>query len=291
LVAQGQHRQHISLDIAGFTVALHTDDSAAARRIRERYGAFLTTGRPSQLSISLKITPGALFIQAGPGPWVIESSYGRERLTFRSFTERGEVDLHNGQGWLEMDPSAHVENFLRVVYAWLCLQNGALLLHASGVIREGRGYVFFGPSGAGKSTISELAAATGDVVSDDLVIIRWQPGGCTLHGVPFKGQFSDAPRANQSAPLQGLYRLRQDTGHFLQPLSPGKAVAELVAAAPFVVAEPGLAEQLIAICSRVAGTTLVRQLHFTRDDGFWKVIDGFEQRVPASASPDGRAGY
>jgi hypothetical protein len=261
-------------------------------RLRRRYATFLTPD-PQRVDsrIDVRVRPGARYIEAEPGPWVIESSYSQERLTFRSFTEQGEVDLRRGEGWLELHPSAHVENFLRVLFAWLCLQNNAILLHSAGVIRQGRGYVFFGPSGAGKTTTSYLAAQTADVVSDDLTIIRLEQGRCWLYGVPFKGELSDAPRANQHAPLFGLYRLRQDTTHYLEPLSSVRGVAELVAAAPFVVSELNLSQQLMALCQQIVATVPVQELHFSRDDGFWKVIDGLDQRLPAAASPNGRAGY
>lgn len=269
-------------------VALETQDEHVADRIRQRYAAFLDPTADPQFIIHLKITPGALFIQPEPGPWVIESSYRQEELTYRSYTEQGHIHLQSGEGWLEMAPTAHIENFLRVAYAWLCLQRGGLLLHAAGAIRNGQGFVFFGPSGAGKTTTSRLAARTADVVSDDLVIIRCDNGGCTLHGVPFKGELSDAPRANQSAPLAGLYRLRQDTGHYLEPIPRVKAVAELAAASPFVVREPALSDRLLEVCNRIAKIVPVQQLHFRRDDGFWKVIDGREHALPQTASPNGR---
>jgi hypothetical protein len=276
------------INIANIAVALETQDDQVAERIRDRYAAFLEQTAPPRFIIRLTIIPGALFMQPEPGPWVIESSYSQEQLIYRSYTERGQIHLQSGEGWLEMAPTAHVENFLRVAYAWLCLQNGGLLLHAAGAIRNGQGFVFFGPSGAGKTTTSRLAARTADVVSDDLVIIRCDNGGCTLHGVPFKGELSDAPRANQSAPLAGLYRLRQDTGHYLEAIPRMQAVAELAAASPFVVREPALSDRLLEVCNRIAKTVPVQQLHFRRDDGFWKVIDGREQSLPETASADGR---
>jgi hypothetical protein len=276
------------ISIANMAVALETEDEHVAERIRHRYAAFLDPTAAPRFVITLEITPGALFIPPEPGPWVIESSYSQDKLTFLSYTERGQVNLQTGVGWLEMAPTAHIENFLRVAYAWLCLQNGGLLLHAAGAIRNGHGFVFFGPSGAGKTTTSRLAARTADVVSDDLVIIGCDDGRCTLHGVPFKGELSDAPRANQSAPLVGLYRLRQDTGHYLEPIPRVKAVAELAAASPFIVREPALADRLLEVCSRIAKTVPVQQLHFRRDDGFWKVIDGREQSLSQTASANGR---
>lgn len=268
----GQFQHQILIKIAVFVVALHTNDAGVAQRLEKRYHEFLASNETPQISVTLKIVPGALYIEPKPGPWIIDSSYENNRLTYWSYQERGEVDLISGQGCLEMDPSAPVDNFLRTVFAWLCVTNDALLLHSAGVIRDGLGYVFFGPSGAGKTTTSRLASKTAHVVSDDLVIIRCSEGGCTLHGVPFKGELSEAPRANQQAPLKGLYRLRQDTSHYLEPIPHVRAVADLVAASPFIVREKQLSDQLMKVCSKIVQCVPVQQLHFKRDDGFWKVI-------------------
>ena len=268
----GQFQHQILIKIATFVVALNTSNSGVAQRLENRYEEFLASNETPQISVTLKIVPGALYIQPKPGPWVIETSYEEERLTYCSYQERGEVDLISGQGYLEMDTMAPVDNFLRTVFAWLCVTNDALLLHSAGVIRDGFGYVFFGPSGAGKTTTSRLASKTAHVVSDDLVIIRCSEGGCTLHGVPFKGELSEAPRANQQAPLKGLYRLRQDTSHYLEPIPHIKAIADLVAASPFVVREKRLSDQLMKVCSKIVQCVPVQQLHFKRDDGFWKVL-------------------
>lgn len=286
----GQCQHQILINIANFVVALNTNDTEVAQRIQERYHEFLGTDERPQISVTLKIVPGALYIEPKPGPWIIESSYSAERLTYCSYQERGEVDLVSGLGYLEMDPTAHIENFLRTVYAWLCVQNDALLLHSAGVIRDGFGYVFFGPSGAGKTTTSRLASKTAHVVSDDLVIIQSGENGCTLYGVPFKGELSEAPRANQQAPLRGLFRLRQDTSHYLEPLPHVKAVADLIAASPFIVRERQLSDQLVSVCNKIARYVPVQQLHFKRDDGFWKVIIDEQQskEIPETASANGR---
>jgi hypothetical protein len=227
-LTDAKQEHHILINIADFAVCLVTEEEYVAQRIRSRYHEFLGSTETPLITIELKIIPGAIFIEPEPGQFIIEASYEGDHLTYKSYLERGEVDLIEGRGYLEMSPQASVENLLRAVYAWFCIRNDALLLHSAGVIRDGDGYVFFGPSGAGKTTTSRLAARTALVVSDDLVIIRCDESGGTLYGVPFKGQVSDAPRANQKAPIKGIFRLRQDTSHYIEPLSPIKAVADLV---------------------------------------------------------------
>lgn len=276
--------QKILLDIAGFVVALETNDETIARRITARYQQFLGAGAATapHFTITIQPAPGALFVPIQPGNWVIESDYDNQHVTYRSYRERGEIDVRSGLGQLEMAPTADIENFLRVAYAWLCIHNNALLLHAGGLLRhvDQCGYVFFGPSGAGKTTSTGLSAARGAVLSDDLVIIRCHNEHCTLHGVPFRGEMADAPRANQQAPLKGIFRLRQDTAHFVKPLPRTVAVAELAAASPFVVGNPHLNDQLITVCHTIARHTPIQELHFKKDDGFWDAIDEYFTHLP-----------
>ena len=270
----------ITLDIAGCIVALKTEEDAVAKRIFSRYRDFLSTDKPPLVEIDIKILPGARFIEPKPGPWIIEVEFDNGNLSYQSYLERAEVDFSSGYGTLEMTPEAKIENFLRTVIAWLCINNNSVLLHAAGVIRNGSGYVFFGPSGAGKTTTSRIAAKSSDVVSDDLVVIRLENGIGRLYGVPFRGELSEAPRANQNAPLQAIFRLRQDTDHYIEWISPVKAVADLVASSPFVVQELSLSNLLIEVCSKISKSVPILTLHFKRDDGFWKVIDEHFENVP-----------
>ncbi len=273
----------IKLDIADYAIVLQTKSEAMAERLRSRYVDFLADEGDPVATITLNVIPGAEFLELIPGPWIIESAYSDSGLTYRSYLEQGAVDWTTRQGYLDMHPEAHIENFLRVVYAWLCLQDGGLLLHAAGLIRDDAGYVFFGPSGAGKTTTTRLSADQSEILSDDLVILRCTGDECILHGVPFKGDYSDAPRANQRAPLKAIFRLKQDSAHYLEPLPHVTAVAELVASSPFIVRDLGLSQKLISVCQHIAKTVPVQLMHFRRDNGFWRVIDEHYQDLPETA--------
>jgi hypothetical protein len=182
-----------------------------------------------------------------------------------------------GRGELTLRPQGDPENFLRVWYAWRCLDEGALLLHASGAVRGGRGYVFFGPSGSGKTTTARLSLEAGcTVLSDDLVILKKQVGVWHACGVPFRGELPEAPRTNLAAPARGIFILVKHPEHGTTPAPFPEALARLAACVPFVMSRPLGAQAVTAICADLAGSVPVRYLRFRRDPGFWRVIDGLE---------------
>lgn len=265
----------VPVSIADIRVRLLVDDAEMVERARRHYAAFLDeTGAAPAVTLKVEVRAGARFVPIEPGPWIMNVAHQAGRITFESYLEAGEADLNKGHGQVVMAPEGSLENFLRVLYAWLCFRQGGLLLHAAGVIRDGCGYVFFGPSGAGKTTTTRLSEGLAQVLSDDLVIIRRRDGRYVLYGVPFRGERVEAPRLNAQAPLAGLFRLRKDQRHAVVPLSGAEGVAELMAAAPFVVADRAAAAELMNVCSALMAAVPVRALHFRRDDGFWRVIRG-----------------
>ena len=273
----------IYINIADLTTCLHTTDEVLASRLRLRYGQFLDESKPTpHLDIKIETVPDALYVEPEPGDWVIDIEYRENTLHYRSYMEQGYVNLETGQGCLQMNPKSYVENFLRVAYAWLCLRHDALLLHASGMIRHSDqlGYVFFGHSGAGKTTTTRLSETTASILSDDLIIIRTNEHGCTLHGVPFRGVYGDPPRANQQAPLKGIFRLNQADEHKLERLPRSIGVAELAGSAPFVNNKPVVIEHLMMVCGTIADKVDLLRLHFKKDNQFWNVIDGYYQNIP-----------
>lgn len=282
----------LTLCIADWHVTLRLDgcDAATRARIAERYAAFVVATQPTALSIHVRVEPGPAYIPFDLAPtWQIRTAARDGRIEFESHLEKGwivdpatsaMVDRAAGtcpersrrEGALVLRPRGDPENFLRVLYAWLCLDHDALLLHACGVIREGRGYVFFGPSGSGKTTTARLSQEH-IVLSDDLVILKKVAGKYRVFGVPFRGDLPAAPRTNASADLHGIFALVKDTQHSIAPLAVSEAVARLSACVPFVMAQPASVRRVIEICVDLAARVPVRALHFRRDAGFWKLID------------------
>lgn len=266
----------LSISIAGWPVVLEISECEACvrERLAEHYVAFAVPVQRGAPTIRLSVEPGTKFIPLISGTnWEIRSAMRQGRIEFTSYYESGWMDCGSDQGLLVMRPGGDPENYLRVLYAWRCIQAGSLLLHASGVIRNGRGYVFFGPSGSGKTTIARLAQDE-TVLSDDLVIIKKENERFCVFGVPFRGDMVEGPRTNAAADLVGVYALAKDGENRISEMPRAEAVARLAACAPFVMEQPGNAAKVMGICAELVAAVPVRRLHFTRDGGFWEAIDG-----------------
>lgn len=227
--------------------------------------------------IQARVEAGENFLPFRPGSLLVRTNRHDVRIEFESYREKGWYDLIEKRGELILRPDGNPENYLRTIYAWRCLAHKALLVHASGVIRNGRGYVFFGPSGSGKTTTAKLSPDA-IILSDDLVILQREDVDGRLsvrvYGVPFRGEMIEAGRANASAPLAGLYTLVKDSQHRLAELDHIEAAARLTACVPFVMSQPENAQRVLALCEEITRFVRVKTLHFKRDTGFWKVIDG-----------------
>ena len=120
----------------------------------------------------------------------------------------------------------NIEN--RIFSAWLG-SLGDIILHASGVIFDGKGYCFAGDPGAGKSTLAAaLASDPGiTVLGEDQVVLRYlkdrfwifgapwhlNPEMCSPEGIPLSKMFfldrSLEPGAHLISPLDGITRILQ----------------------------------------------------------------------------------
>lgn len=269
----------LELVIAGIHTAMEIADPPMRAWARGRYAEFLTEPSPAAGAVRVQVVTGARFLEFRPGPLRIETSVEGSRLTYRSYVDAGWFDLETGDGSLQLAPEIDVENFLRVVYAHQCLRHRGLLLHAASVIRNGQGYVFFGASGSGKTTAARLSLQN-TVLSDDLAMVGLRDDGWKLFGVPFHGQFADAPPCNAVAPLAGVFALSKAEAHLIEPLERADAVQQLVACVPFVMQSPVRAKQVLDLCAALATQVPTARLFFRRDPGFWEVVD--EARLASS---------
>jgi len=104
-------------------------------------------------------------------------------------------------------------NFRQIFSAMIPLFD-AIMLHCSGLIRNGKALLFFAPNSGGKSTV--IQNNSGDpILNDDQVIIRKSGATIIAHGTPF----SILTSGPVSAPVGGLFLLEQSLEFNLQPIN------------------------------------------------------------------------
>lgn len=112
--------------------------------------------------------------------------------------------------WEDRFAKTALSSMLRIVFAQAILPHGAVSVHSSVVVNDGKAFLFMGKSGTGKSTHSSmwLRHIEGSwLLNDDNPILRVTENGSTVYGSPWSGK--TPCYRNEGAPVAGIVRLRQ----------------------------------------------------------------------------------
>ncbi len=264
----------LELDLAGWRIRLACRPAALETRVAGAYAPFLAPadGAPDAhvdlawVGDAPRPLPAADLLPAADGDaWRLDAAGMAARIGRDARAATVTFDA--------AAPAAALEYFLRVLVALLADREGGLLLHAAALRVAGRVHLFTGPSGSGKSTVAALSPAA-VTLNDDLVLLRRTGGRWIAHGTPFwNAETLDRGGQTASGPVAGIYRLVQDRDVYLEPLSRAAATAELAANCPVVNGDPAALPGLMVRCRDLAGAVPVARLHFSRDPGFWELID------------------
>ncbi|MGN0233574.1 MAG: hypothetical protein ACI4B5_04010 [Bacteroidaceae bacterium] len=118
-----------------------------------------------------------------------------------------------------------------MAYAFSTAEHQTLLVHASVIRCEGRGYMMTAPSGTGKSTHTRLwydNIPGCDLMNDDNPVLRIVDGSPIVYGSPWSGK--TPCYRNVSAPVGALVRIRQRPSNSIRLMKPVEALAELLPA-------------------------------------------------------------
>jgi hypothetical protein len=198
-------------------------------------------------------------------------------LKVRSYGFVGWVSLEEAEGEIALARSEYergewsVENYLRICTAWKAVREGGVLLHGASLVRSGKAWIFIGPSGSGKSTLARSARG-GQVVSDDLTLVRRSPSGFRVEATPFRGTYQGGEPVKGSFPVGGICRILQSTENRISPCPPDQAMANLLASSPFVVDQLERSPEILGSLRTLNVTHPVSYLHFSLDGDFWDVL-------------------
>jgi hypothetical protein len=165
-------------------------------------------------------------------------------------------------------------NLLRACLAWRLLDHGAALLHAAGLVVEGRAFLLVGPQGAGKSTWAALGEQAGArVLSDDLVLVdTGGPAGPQALGAPFRSTHVHAAYRPGRFPLAAVLFPRHGRPPSWERAAPLVARARILANLPFVAEGMERDARVGRLVESLLDAVPCRELTFDRDPGFVELL-------------------
>jgi hypothetical protein len=255
-----------AVEIAGTGCRLHCNDQFFSALLAARYADFpVTSGAALAVDVTVTAPAAPDVVATWSGP------YARVRGGDRSIAIEGlgftaAFDERAGRGSITQPPDPEpLETLLTAVYASRLLSRGGCMLHAAAIVGRAGALVFFGPSGSGKTTVSELV---GDgVVTDEITAIRPTSQGYVVSSVPWRGR----PR---TAPLAGLFRLRQAPTTSFTRLSPLETVRHLLPSAFFCRGDAREIARFFETAASLARAVPAYDMNFTCDRGFWDAVPG-----------------
>ena len=146
-----------------------------------------------------------------------------------------------------------LNNALMILYAFRTAALGTLEMHASVVIKDGKGYLFLGKSGTGKSTHSRqwLERFPGtELLNDDNPVVRAEADGAIrVYGSPWSGK--TPCYRNLDVPVGAFVRIRQSPQNRATRLKLVEAYASLYSSCSGLKAERKIADGLHATLEQV----------------------------------------
>ena len=279
----------IDLVIAGKRIRLQSDEGISLRP-DERFAAF-TNAEGSDPDLTIEVKPGRASIPAGAAKVfnapLLEDAPGGPQQSGEPFWEvaadekatyvmvtlkepvrfpvliipRGKMpwQLFADETGIEINPLPYPVDGL-ILY-FLTSLKGDIMIHGSGVICDGRGWIFTGKSGSGKTTMAKIFDSSGDrVVHDDRLILVKEGAGWMMHSTPVYR--NDEPR---SAEVDHLWIISHGKSNISTPLSGAEAAGLILANCIQQNWDREASAQLMASVTDLAATVKVSRLSFLPD--------------------------
>lgn len=159
-------------------------------------------------------------------------------------------------------------------------QEKAFIIHSTGVIKNGLGYLFFGPPGSGKSTIAGLSGKF-TVLHDDMNLVTIHDHNASVEGVPFNPKLINRTKAH--GPVSAIFSLHKHDAAKIEKRTPAELIEKLLPETflplPVLSKNRTQAFQYMISCVRALSNRVPYfRLYFKKDDGFWNLIEKMEDK-------------
>lgn len=268
-----QRNGSLVLCIGGIPVLILSESYEFMAQTEKRYANFVTTDVAPVFKIQVNILSEEMVPNLAPDVEKPEVTFdnGTQRGTFAWQGLSGEFDFGMREARMSCSLTpAGLNSFLRFIFSVILLKEQGFLVHASGLVKNGVGYIFPGKSGAGKTTITQLSPDA-TLLSDDLPLVKIG-GTPVIFGTPFWGGLAVAGEKT-STTLAGIYFPIKDKENYVERLTPKKAFEKLLPNAVFFFKNEKFSKQLFKLCFDFATNIPGYELHFLPEPSFWECIN------------------
>jgi hypothetical protein len=298
----------ICITVGGLCFELVSDGAPILHEITEPYRNFTSGpsdhGNPETVRVRVTLgeiePPGGQVIFDG-GSWrllargnerslVFQTRFMTEPLYEARFRARArEVELTCSPRLLESaDGVTSIRSYFRYpldqVLAMYLLGDSGLIIHAAGVVRDGRALVFAGVSGAGKSTLIRLATAWSGALAlnDDRILLRIQDDTVMAYGTPWPGEAAVAE--NQHAEAGALLFLEKGQDNRVRAISHRETLARLLPTVSLPWFDPEQLEAGLRACDAMIRRVPAAVFTFRPEEKALDVLDVFLAQPPDPSS-------
>lgn len=148
-----------------------------------------------------------------------------------------------------------------LILYYLTVISGDIMIHASGINIQGRGYLFSGVSGRGKTTIAKIWDSVGArIIHDDRLIIKNTGGSYRMFNTPVYDD--DEPLDSQ---LDRIFIIEHGVRNNIIPVRGASAVTQVIANCIQHNWDPELIARFLGSVSIMCSSLPVARLAFTPD--------------------------
>jgi hypothetical protein len=263
----------LNLEIAGLTVTITSQQANILPLLEKKFASFKISREKEIPNFQLEIQmDNAEFFH----PVNIGSQYlltPRRELIINTPSIYALFSLSSWNGLISLNSRAtanEIEYALRLLYSFIIFESGGLLVHASGLVINHKGYLFVGKSGAGKSTIVRHSVGI-PVLGDDMIAVIPETHGWSARSTPFTNP--DLLEIKPcSVELLKIYFLRKSTFTSTGNLSKSEAVAEMVSNIPVVPLVPEFSSDVVKRCQELISCVTFKKLMFLPDASYLEII-------------------
>jgi hypothetical protein len=159
----------------------------------------------------------------------------------------------------------YLVSFVRVCFQLFLFSRGDFLVHACGIERNGRGYLFPAPSGYGKTTIARFSSQY-NVLSDEFICLRKDGARYLMHTTPWR------EKAGEKAVLTKIFFPRKARAPAIKKVSPCSAANEMLSNIIYGFYNREIFQGVLASLAELSGRVPAYLMYFSLSPEFWKKI-------------------